>query len=309
MHGKSTAAALRRIAASSLLLLLPTILIAAPSGVELDLAYAKNHPAQKLDLYLPTDAKSFPTVVFVHGGSLTSGDKRDEDYGKVCPTFVSAGIACASINYRLLRDGDWPAAADDTAAAFAWTQHNIASRGGDPNRVFLVGHSSGARLVATIATDEQFAKRAGFPLADIRGVVAMGSIMRDAEFEAELPKASPEKVQKLFATDGFYHPYGTAEKYRDSWPLHHIHAGMPPILFIIAEEEEIHPPVLASNEEFINAAAKVGSHAEYTHPLRELFTLPYRGGTDTSVGGRTTSIAATRVVRSISAAGSRGAGA
>ncbi len=238
-------------------------LIATPAGVELDIAYAKDHPGQKLDLYLPASAKNFATIVFVHGGSLTSGDKRDEDYGKVCSTFVAAGLACASINYRLLKDGDWPAPASDTAAAFAWTLRNIAARGGDPKRIFLVGHSSGARLVATIATDESFAGYAGFALADIRVVVVMGSIMRDQEFEDEAAKAPPEKLRNLFANDSFYRPYGSADKYRDSWPLHHIHAGMPPVLFIVAEEERIHPPVLASAQEFIAAAAKVGSHAEY----------------------------------------------
>jgi acetyl esterase/lipase len=238
-------------------------LIAAPAGVELDIAYEKDHPAQKLDLYLPAGAKNFATVVFVHGGSLESGDKRDEDYGKVCPTFVTAGLACASINYRLLKDADWPAPANDTAAACAWTLRNIAARGGDPKRIFLVGHSSGARLVATIATNESFAARAGFSLSDIRGVVAMGSIMRDQNFEDEAAKAPPEKLRNLFANDSSYRPYGSADKYRDSWPLHHIHAGMPPVLFIVAEAEKINPPVLASAEEFIAAAAKVGGHAEY----------------------------------------------
>src|SRR5579862_7925996 len=253
-----------RLAAAFILCALPAAAIAAPApATELDIAYAKDHAAQRLDLYLPANAKNFATVVFVHGGSLTSGDKRDEDYGKVCPTFVAAGLACASINYRLLKDGAWPASADDTALAFAWTLHNIASRGGDPKRIFLVGHSSGARLVSNIGTEEQFAKRAGFALSDIRGVVAMGSIMRDQEFEDEAAKATPEKVQHLFATDDFYRPFGSAEKYRDSWPLHHIHAGMPPELFIIAEDERIHPPVEASDREFIAAAEKVGCHAEY----------------------------------------------
>jgi len=251
----------------------PAILLAAPAyfglanvdpaSVDLDVAYAKDHPAQHLDLYVPAAAKGFATVVFVHGGGLTSGDKRDEDYGRVCSAFVTAGLACASINYRLLQDGAWPAAAEDTAAAFVWTERNIASRGGDPKRIFLVGHSSGARLVAIIATDEQFAKRAGFAIADIRGVVVMGSIMRDQEFEDAVAKAPPEKVQKLFGADPEYRAYGTPERYRDSWPMHHIHAGVPPVLFIIAEREKLQPPVLSSAEEFIAAAAKVGCRADY----------------------------------------------
>jgi acetyl esterase/lipase len=246
-----------------LLLVFPATLIAAPAHVDLDVAYGKDHPAQHLDLFLPAAAKGFATVVFVHGGSLTSGDKRDEDYGRVCSVFVAAGVACASINYRLLQDGAWPAAADDTAAAFVWTERNIAFRGGDPKRIFLVGHSSGARLVATVATDEQFATRAGFAIADIRGVVVMGSIMRDQEFEDAVAKEPPEKIQRLFGTDPEYRAFGTPGRYRDSWPMHHIHAGIPPVLFIIAEREELQPPVLSSAQEFIAAAAKVGCRADY----------------------------------------------
>ena len=59
--------------------------------VERDLAYG-SHPRQRLDLSTP-ETKGFPTVVFVHGGSLSSGDKADEDYGKVCRAFPAAGIA------------------------------------------------------------------------------------------------------------------------------------------------------------------------------------------------------------------------
>jgi acetyl esterase/lipase len=243
--------------------LLAAPLIAAPVDLELDIAYGKDHPNQRLDLYLPTASKGFATVVFVHGGSLQTGDKRDDDYGKVCPTFVSAGVACASINYRFLQNAPWPASADDTAAAFAWTKRNIASRNGDPARIFLVGHSSGARLVATIASDEQFAQRAGFALADIRGVVVMGSIMRDQDFEDQITKAPPAKILSAFATDPEYRAYGTPERYRESWPLHHIHTGIPPVLFIIAEHEEINPPVLASAQEFIAAVTRVGGHAYY----------------------------------------------
>jgi acetyl esterase/lipase len=243
--------------------LLAASLIAAPADVELDIAYGKDHPNQRLDLYLPPASKGFATVVFVHGGSLQTGDKRDDDYGKVCPTFAAAGVACASINYRFLKDAPWPASADDTAAAFAWTKRNIASHNGDPARIFLVGHSSGARLVATIATDEQFAQRAGFALADIRGVVVMGSIMRDQDFEDQITKAPPAKILSAFATDPEYRAYGTPERYRESWPLHHIHTGIPPVLFIIAEHEEINPPVLASAQEFIAAVTRVGGHAYY----------------------------------------------
>jgi len=68
-------------------------------GLERDLVYGSD-PKQRLDLSVPA-AKEFPTVIFFHGGSLTPGDKADEDYRDVCAPFPGAGIACANVNYRL----------------------------------------------------------------------------------------------------------------------------------------------------------------------------------------------------------------
>ena len=66
---------------------------------ERDVAYGTD-PSQRLDLSIPA-GKGFATVIFVHGGSLNSGDKADDDYRNVCAAFPAAGIACANVNYRL----------------------------------------------------------------------------------------------------------------------------------------------------------------------------------------------------------------
>lgn len=112
--------------------------------LERDVAYSPD-PNQRLDLSLPP-AKGFPTVLFIHGGSLTNGDKADEDYRNACAPFPGAGIACANVNYRLAPAHAWPAQAEDVAAAAAWVRAHIGSRGGDPDKLFLVGHSSPAAL-------------------------------------------------------------------------------------------------------------------------------------------------------------------
>src|ERR1700692_2806412 len=78
-------------------------------GLERELAYGPD-PNQRLDLSLPP-VKRFATGIFVHGGSIASGDKADEDYRKVCAPFPDAGIACASVNYRLAPAHPWPAQA------------------------------------------------------------------------------------------------------------------------------------------------------------------------------------------------------
>src|SRR5438067_11020396 len=74
---------------------------------------------QQLDLYTPA-AAGFPTVLFVHEGSLTSGDRKDAPYAAMCRTFQGLGFGCAATNYRLAPAHKWPAQPDDVAAAFGW---------------------------------------------------------------------------------------------------------------------------------------------------------------------------------------------
>lgn len=239
---------------------------AAPTA-ERDLAYG-SHPRQRLDLVVPA-TKGFPTVVFVHGGSLSTGDKADEDYGRVCRAFPAAGIACASVNYRLAADADWPAPAEDVAAAVTWVRTHIAERGGDRQRVFLVGHSSGALLVALLGTDARYLRKSDLDPEALRGVVVMGSIMWDDQVEEALLTHTREEVEAAFKRSPDNRMFASVDAYLDHWPMKHVHAGLPPFLFLIAEEEQEHPPVLRTNRAFVEKARVLGNKAD-------LIVLPHR---------------------------------
>lgn len=248
----------RRVAWVLLTLVLGSI---ASQTLERDLAYGSD-PSQRLDLSVPA-AKGFPTVIFIHGGSLTSGDKADEDYRSVCAPFPGAGIACANVNYRLAPAHPWPAQAEDVAAAVAWVKSKIGPRGGDPQKLFLLGHSSGATLVALLGTDERYLARHGLKTSDLRGVVPMGSIMWDDELEQALTKYGRERVEAAFARDPDNRMYSSLDLYLDRWPIRHVRAGMPPFLFLIAESEQEQPPVLRTNRKFVEDARSQGNWAEH----------------------------------------------
>ena len=97
-------------------------------SVQLDIpSVAGGKHEQQLDLYTPSNA-DFPTILFVHEGGLTSGDRKDEPYAKMCATFQVIGIGCAATNYRLAPEHKWPAEPNDVAAAFAWLKHSIGAR-------------------------------------------------------------------------------------------------------------------------------------------------------------------------------------
>jgi acetyl esterase/lipase len=235
---------------------------AAPARqpIERDLSYGAD-PANRLDLSVP-EGKGFPTLIFVHGGSLTGGDKADADYGKVCDAFPAAGVACANVNYRLLPGAPWPAAAEDVAAAIAWIHRNIASRGGDPAKLFLLGHSSGAMLVALVGSDARYLAQQKLATDVLRGVMPMGSIMWDDDLRQSIEKNGRERVETAFARDPRGRAFGSLDRYESQWPINHVRDGLPPYLFLIAESEQINPPILKTNQQFVDDARARGSQAE-----------------------------------------------
>ena len=142
--------------------------------VERDIPYVRGgSPDQRLDLHVPA-GKGFPTVIFIHGGSLQeAGERRASPvYAAVCEPFVAAGIGCATIDYRLAPTHKWPAMPNDAAAAVKWVKDNIAARGGDPSRLFVFGHSSGCHLAATLGANPKYLVTVGLVPGDRAGVIA-----------------------------------------------------------------------------------------------------------------------------------------
>src|SRR5262249_903308 len=70
-------------------------------------------------------------------------------------------------------------------------------------------------------------------------------------------------IARSFLNEPDNRMYGSFEKYQDHWPIHHVHAGLPPFLFLIAESEQEQPPVLKTNLKFVQDARKLGNKADY----------------------------------------------
>src|SRR5207244_2268370 len=138
---------LRRLAMKSLatLLFVAATAIAAEPKVQLGLPYGEpQNEQQTLDVYTPAEGKNHPVVVWIHGGGWHSGDKKDVQ--KKPQAFTDKGFVFVSINYRL-----WPSVtikqiAENVAKAIHWTHDHAADYGGDPNIIFVMGHSAGAQL-------------------------------------------------------------------------------------------------------------------------------------------------------------------
>jgi predicted esterase len=106
----------------------------------------------RLDLYYP-ETKGFTTVVWFHGGGITSGNKFIPEKLK------QQGIAVVAVNYRLSPKVNCPAYIEDAAAAVAWTFKNIKNYGGDPSKIVVSGHSAGGYLTTMVGLDKKWLAR------------------------------------------------------------------------------------------------------------------------------------------------------
>ncbi len=125
----------------------------------------------RLDLYLPREGKGFSTLVWFHGGGLTGGNKDGDATRKIAESLARAGIAVAVPNYRLSPKAKYPAYIEDAAAAFAWTKAHIAEHGGNPNKLFIGGHSAGGYLTLMLGLDEHYLRDLGLSPSAIAGLI------------------------------------------------------------------------------------------------------------------------------------------
>ena len=156
----------------------------------LDLAFG-NDPKQKLDLYLPKEkAEGAPTFLFLHGGGMREGDRAH--YGYIARPFAANGIITAVASYRLASNGfQYPAQPEDAAAAVAWIHKHVEEYGGDPQRIYVGGHSAGALLAAYLGVQGAWRQKKGIPDGVLKGIAPVSAPYdgEDAETEAEIATA------------------------------------------------------------------------------------------------------------------------
>jgi acetyl esterase/lipase len=231
--------------------------LVTPYGwVEYDIPYSTAHFSKtSLDLYIPK-GNHFPVVVFVHGGSFVQGDRKHSPYAQIGESFQRRGFGCAVLSYRLLADSVWPAQPRDIASAIRWVTENIEYFGGEPSRVFVVGHSAGGHLAALVCTDSTYLAVESVSLRAIAGCVVIGAMMDD---DGTLEKVPDAEQRLLFQRDWFFKIFGSKENFIESFPLRHIRAGMPPFLMLLADKEDL--PKQDSDRRFADEAIKVGVSA------------------------------------------------
>lgn len=176
-----------------------------------------------IDVYAPPNARNAPVVLFVHGGSWQGGDKAI--YRFVGDSLARAGYVTGVMNYRLAPQNRYPAYVQDAAAALRWLRDHAKSFGGNPNDLFVTGHSAGAFNAVEAVDNERWLREAGVPISAVRGVVGIAGPysydFRAFSSQVAFPEgATPDEVM----------------------PDRHVRRDAPPhLLLVAANDTTVHP--------------------------------------------------------------------
>jgi acetyl esterase/lipase len=184
-----------------------------------DVVYGPS-PREKLDIYRPDGAAHMPVIVFFYGGSWNSGSKAM--YPFVAATLARRGYAVVVPDYRLYPEVRFPTFLQDSAKSVAWTQAHLPEIGGDPERLFLMGHSAGAYNAVMLGLDGSFLKAAGSSRDSIAGIIGLAG---PYDF---LPITGAD-IRPIFASvnDG-----------PQSQPIFYVDGHAPPMLLLAGADDE-----------------------------------------------------------------------
>ena len=192
-------------------------------------------PRQSLDVYVPDGASNRPTVVFWYGGIWTKGTK--EQYRFVGAALANAGYVAILPDYRLYPTARFPDFVDDGALAVKWAREHASELGGNPRSIFIMGHSAGGHLAATLALDERYLRKVGGDASWIRGWIAVSA-----------PYALEMRVPVLTTIFGA-HP-------SSEWqPIQLVSSRAPPALIVHGLDDNlVHPRDAVAMDEKLSAA-------------------------------------------------------
>ncbi|MGQ4660879.1 alpha/beta hydrolase fold domain-containing protein [Lysobacter sp. F6437] len=197
-----------------------------------------------LDIYRPQPmpATAAPVVVFFYGGSWQRGKR--EQYRFVGRRLAANGILTIVADYRTWPRAGFPDFIDDAAQAVAWARDNAASRGGDPDRLFVAGHSAGAHIAALLATDGRYLRRHGIAPTNLAGVVGL---------------SGPYD----FVIDGDLEPvFGPRTQWPQAQPVNFVSGDEPPFLLVHGLDDDV-----VESRDSIELADKLRANGVNAHLL------------------------------------------
>jgi acetyl esterase/lipase len=187
------------------------------------IAYAERS-RHRLDVCRPRGAAAAPVIIFFYGGAWQSGYK--ELYRYVAKALAGRGYVAVVPDYRIYPEVCYPDFLDDGAQVVRWVKDNIARFGGDPDKLFLKGHSAGAHIAAMLSIDARWLGKVGLdPRRDIAGLIGIAG-------PYDLMPLRDEKLKVIFG--GANRP--------ETQPIFHVAPGAPPALLMTGGRDRLVEP-------------------------------------------------------------------
>lgn len=166
------------------------------------------------DIYYPTNIKDFPTIIWFHGGGLTSGKRNIPDYLK------DRGFAIIGVGYRLSPKVKAVQCIEDAAAATAWAFKNIEDYGGNKSLIFVSGMSAGGYLTYMVGLDTKYLEAHDIDANQIAGLIPFsGHAISHFTVRKEMGISGEQPIIDEMA------------------PLYHVRGDAPPMLIITGDRE------------------------------------------------------------------------
>jgi acetyl esterase/lipase len=177
-----------------------------------------------LDVCRPANAIAAPVIVFFYGGAWRSGNKGLYRY--VAKALARRGYVAVIPDYRIYPEVCYPEFIEDGALAVRWVKDNVSRFGGDPEKIFLKGHSAGAHIAAMLAFDARWLRKVGLsPGRDIAGLIGI---------------AGPYDYMPL-RDEGLKKIFGGADR-PETQPISHVSPGAPPALLMTGGSDRLVEP-------------------------------------------------------------------
>ena len=213
---------------------------------------ATGKAVQQLNIFAPKrNGVLKPVLIFIYGGSWNSG--RKGLYSFFGTRFARKDVLTVIADYPKSPKANFEEMATDVAQAVKWVKENIAAYGGEPENIFLSGHSAGGHLAALVGIKKDYFKRVGIPnplkgliLIDAAGLDMYGYLLNEGFEEGNT-------YLNTFTTD--------PKKWKEASPLYYLHDSMPKML--IYRGGRTYPSIEEGNQKFVTALKTYVTKPDY----------------------------------------------
>ena len=213
------------------------------------IAGVKEHPT--LNIFKPKRENDSlkPVLIFVYGGNWNSGSKGTYSY--VGRNFAKQDMVVVMPDYTKSPKVNYDVMTRQIANSIEWTLENIEQYGGDPDRVYLTGHSAGGHLVALATMNPQY----GIDQEKIKGIILNDAAGLDMEtYLKNVPPTTDQNYLTTWTND--------PAQWKNASPINFINQQTPDIL--IYNGSKSYESILSSNKRFLEELKKVQPDATIT---------------------------------------------